>query len=139
MTSKINTAVIVAINGSTIPRIEKSRILEKFEAEEGELLAAQVSDLVREAVAMPVEWSGMTLREGVNHVLGRFHEKHPELSREALYEIGRCVGWNVRQKYCDAKFFNNPGSPGDHSMNFLENDASGPGLAQPRIDVNAKF
>jgi hypothetical protein len=38
----------------------------------------------------------MSLEEGVNDILQRFRCKHPELSDEALHEIGRCVGWNLR-------------------------------------------
>jgi hypothetical protein len=32
----------------------------------------------------------------VNDILQRFHKKHPDLSPEALHQIGRCVGWNLR-------------------------------------------
>lgn len=92
----INAAVVAAIKGSRIPRIDKEKILEIFGTAQGEVLAAKVSELVREAVSMPIEWGNMTLEQGVNDILQRFHERHPELSREALHEIGRCVGWNLR-------------------------------------------
>ncbi|SKS05554.1 Uncharacterised protein [Mycobacteroides abscessus subsp. abscessus] len=52
--------------------------------------------IVREAVAMPIDWGTMTLAEGVNDIMGRFSQKHPELSPQALEEIGRCVGWQLR-------------------------------------------
>ncbi|WP_421845683.1 hypothetical protein [Mycobacterium sp.] len=93
---KIDMAVIVAIKDSAIPGIDREKVLEAFGVEEGEFLAARVSELVREAVAMPIEWGSMTLQEGTNDILRRFQEKHPEISQEALHEIGRCVGWNLR-------------------------------------------
>jgi hypothetical protein len=93
---EVNTAVVAAIKGSKIPRIHKEKVLEMFGTEHGELLAERVSELLREAVAMPIDWGSMTLWEGVNVVMRRFGERHPELSQEALHEIGRCVGWNLR-------------------------------------------
>jgi hypothetical protein len=92
----INAAVVVAIKDSAVPRIDKERLVEIFGTTQGEVLATKVSELVREAVGMPIEWGDMTLEEGVNDILRRFHDKHPELSQEALHQIGRCVGWNLR-------------------------------------------
>jgi hypothetical protein len=92
----INTAVVAAIKDTAVPSIDKGKLSEIFGPAEGELLSAQISELVREAVSMPIEWGKMTLEEGVNDILRRFHDKHPELSQEALHEIGRCVGWNLR-------------------------------------------
>jgi hypothetical protein len=92
----INLAVVAAIRDSAVPHVDNEKISEIFGADQGELLTRRVSDLVHEAVSMPIEWGNMTLEEGVNDILGRFHERHPELSQEALHEIGRCVGWNLR-------------------------------------------
>jgi len=49
--------------------------------------------IVREASSMPIEWGTMSLVEGVNDIMARFSATYPELSREALFQIGRCVGW----------------------------------------------
>ncbi len=92
----INTAVVVAIKDSPVPRIDKEKLIEVFGTTQGEDLAGKISELVREAVAMPIEWGNKTLEEGVNDILRRFHDRHPELSQDALHEIGRCVGWNLR-------------------------------------------
>jgi hypothetical protein len=92
----INAAVVAAIKDTAVPSIDKEKLSEIFGPAEGELLSAQISELVREAVSMPIEWGTMTLEEGVNDILRRFHDRHPELSQEALHEIGRCVGWNLR-------------------------------------------
>ncbi|MGA8545903.1 MAG: hypothetical protein WB785_11680 [Mycobacterium sp.] len=92
----INTAVVIAIKDSAVPRIDKAKVVEKFGTTQGEVLTTKISDLVREAVGMPIEWGDKTLEEGVNDILERFHDRHPELSQEALHEIGRCVGWNLR-------------------------------------------
>ncbi|BBU23894.1 hypothetical protein [Mycobacterium xenopi] len=92
----INTAVVAAIKDSAVPRIDKEKVFAVFGTTQGEVLTAKVSELVREAVSMPIEWGNMSLEEGVNDILRRFREKHPELSDEALHEIGRCVGWNLR-------------------------------------------
>jgi hypothetical protein len=92
----INTAIVTAIKGSVAPGINKGKLIEAFGAAEGEELNKHVADLVRQAVSMPIEWGDKTLEEGVNDILGRFHEQHPDLSPEALHEIGRCVGWNLR-------------------------------------------
>lgn len=93
---EINTAVVAGIKDSAVPRIDKDRILEVFGQDKGEGLFRIVSDLVHEAVRMPIEWGTMSLEEGVNDILVRFHGIHPELSQDALHEIGRCVGWNLR-------------------------------------------
>ncbi|OBB82886.1 hypothetical protein A5760_11625 [Mycobacterium colombiense] len=92
----INAAIVVAIGDTAVPHIDQQKLLEVYGPAQAESLMAQVSDLVHEAVAMPIEWGNKTLAEGVNDILQRFHEKHPELSQEALHEIGRCVGWNLR-------------------------------------------
>lgn len=93
---EINVAVVVAISNTAVPHIDKDRILETFGREKGEVLSRTVSDLVQEAVSMPIEWGTMALEEGVADLLGRFHDMHPELSQDAVHEIGRCVGWNLR-------------------------------------------
>jgi hypothetical protein len=92
----INAAVVASIKDSAVPRIDKGKLIEIFGTTQGEVLAEKVSELVREAVRTPIEWGDMTLEEGVNDILRRFHEKHPQLSEDALHEIGRCVGWNLR-------------------------------------------
>lgn len=92
----LNSAIVIAVKDTAIPAVDKSKLLDVYGSVEGEILSMQVSDLIREAVKMPIEWGNMTLEEGVNDILGRFHELHPELSKEALHEIGRCVGWNLR-------------------------------------------
>ncbi|WP_237051980.1 hypothetical protein [Mycobacterium avium] len=94
--SVINTAIVVAIGDTAVPHIDEQKLLEMYGPAHAESLTTQISELVREAVAMPIEWGNKTLAEGVNDILQRFHEKHPELSQEALHEIGRCVGWNLR-------------------------------------------
>ncbi|WP_082970972.1 hypothetical protein [Mycobacterium sp. E3298] len=95
-TDDLNAAIVVAIADTAVPHVDKQRLTEAYGPEQGERLNAQVSDLVREAASMPIEWGSMTLKEGVDDILRRFHERHPELSPEALHEIGRCVGWNLR-------------------------------------------
>jgi hypothetical protein len=92
----LNAAIVAAIKDTAVPHIDKEKLSELFGADQGEMLGTKVSDLVREAVSTPIEWGNMTLEEGVNDILRRFHDRHPELSQEALHEIGRCVGWNLR-------------------------------------------
>lgn len=92
----INEAVVAAIKDSAVPRIDKEKLIKKYGTEQGEVLAKKISELVREAVGMPIEWGNMNLEEGVNDIMRRFHDKHPEVSTDALHEIGRCVGWNLR-------------------------------------------
>jgi hypothetical protein len=92
----INAAVVIAIKDSAVPHIDKQKIVDAFGPAQADSLTEQISALVQEAVSMPIEWGNMTLEQGVNDILQRFHDKHPELSEEALHEIGRCVGWNLR-------------------------------------------
>jgi hypothetical protein len=92
----LNNAIVAAIKDSAVPRIDKDKVLQMFGPAQGEVLSAKISELVHEAVSMPIEWGNMSLEEGVNDILQRFRCKHPELSDEALHEIGRCVGWNLR-------------------------------------------
>ncbi|MCV7101198.1 hypothetical protein [Mycobacterium palustre] len=92
----LNAAVVLAIKDTAVPHIDMQKLSEVFGAEKAGVLSSRISGLIREAVNMPIEWGNMTLKEGVEDILLRFHEKHPELSPEALHEIGRCVGWNLR-------------------------------------------
>ena len=92
----INRAIIAGIQDSAIPKVDREKILATFGDAEGNALADKVSELVHEAASMPVDWGDMTLRQGVEDILGRFRERHPDLSPEALHEIGRCVGWQLR-------------------------------------------
>lgn len=92
----LNAAIVAAIKDTAVPHIDREKIYEIFGSDQGEVICTRVADLVREAVSTPIEWGSMTLQEGVEDILQRFHDKHPELSAEALHEIGRCVGWNLR-------------------------------------------
>lgn len=92
----MNAAVVAAIKDTAVPGIDRQKLSDMFGATQGELLGARISELIHEAVSMPIEWGNMTLSEGVNDIMQQFHEKHPDLSQEALREIGRCVGWNPR-------------------------------------------
>lgn len=92
----INEAVILSISESAIPRVDRQKLLDRYGESEGSSIADQVIALVREAVAMPIDWGTMTLAEGVSDIISRFSQLHPELSSEALEEIGRCVGWQLR-------------------------------------------
>jgi hypothetical protein len=92
----INAAIIVAIGGTAVPHVDRHKLRKVYGAAQAESLIVRIDELVCEAASMPIEWGGMTLAEGVNDILRRFHEKHQELSEEALHEIGRCVGWNLR-------------------------------------------
>jgi hypothetical protein len=92
----INAAILAAIKDTAVPGVDREKLSATFGEAEGEVLNVQISSLIREAVSMPIQWGNMTLEEGVNDILRRFHERHPDLSPEALHEIGRCVGWNLR-------------------------------------------
>ncbi|AMU28059.1 Hypothetical protein ERS075564_03996 [Mycobacteroides abscessus] len=92
----INEAIVTSIQDSAIPRVDLQKLTDQYGPDEGNQLGEQVVKIVREAVAMPIDWGTMTLAEGVNDIMGRFSQKHPELSPQALEEIGRCVGWQLR-------------------------------------------
>ncbi|MGE2736079.1 hypothetical protein [Mycolicibacterium vaccae] len=92
----INEAVVISIGESAIPQVDRQKLIDHYGAYEGSVAADRIITLVSEAVAMPIEWGTKTLAEGVNDIMNRFHQRHPELSREALEEIGRCVGWQLR-------------------------------------------
>jgi len=93
---RLNEAIVASIGESAIPRVDRQKLIELYGESEGSAVADQVVEIVRKAVAMPIDWGDMTLAEGVNDIMGRFSDLHPELSPEALEEIGRCVGWNLR-------------------------------------------
>ncbi|WP_083212188.1 hypothetical protein [Mycobacterium intracellulare] len=92
----LSAAVVLAIKDCAVPHIDRRKLAQAFGMTQGRLLAARISALVQEAVGLPVDWRDMTLEQGVNAILLRFSDRHPELSQEALHEIGRCVGWNLR-------------------------------------------
>lgn len=92
----ISRAVVISIQDSAIPRVDSSKLIEAYGEEIGSTLSRKVNELVREAASMPIEWGNMSLAEGVRDIMGRFAQHHPGLSADALVEIGRCVGWQLR-------------------------------------------
>ncbi len=94
--STVNSAIVTAIGDSAIPGVDEQRLVDEYGPEEGSQLASLVRDLVQEAVGMPIVWGDKSLKDGVLEILTSFKKLHPELSSEALHEIGRCVGWNWR-------------------------------------------
>lgn len=93
---RISEAIVVSIGDSAIPRVDRQKLIDRYGEADGSAVANRVVQLVREAVAMPIDWGDMALAESVNDIMGRFRQLHPELSAEALEEMGRCVGWNLR-------------------------------------------
>ncbi|MEZ0049229.1 hypothetical protein ABIA30_000219 [Mycobacterium sp. MAA66] len=93
---KIGQAVVLSIQDSAIPRVDSSKLIEAYGEEAGKSLAHSVTALVKEAASMPIEWGDMSLAEGVEDIMKRFAQNHPELPADALTEIGRCVGWQLR-------------------------------------------
>ncbi|WP_406815485.1 hypothetical protein [Mycobacterium sp. M23085] len=92
----INAAIVIALGGTAIPHVDMQKMREVYGPTQADSLVLRVLELVDEAASMPIEWGDMTLAEGVNDILQRLHEKHRDLCEEALREIGRCVGWNLR-------------------------------------------
>jgi hypothetical protein len=92
----VNRAVIIGVADSAVPRVDRARIIEEFGEARGPQMADEVESLVREAASTHVEWGTKTLRQGVEEILEGMHRVHPELSPDALHEIGRCVGWQLR-------------------------------------------
>ncbi len=91
--SVLNEAIVKAISGSAVPGVDRQAVMDGYGPQDGPAIYDEVLTLVREAGAMPIEWGNMTLVEGVNDIMARFSELHPELNRDALFQIGRCVGW----------------------------------------------
>ncbi|WP_134066125.1 hypothetical protein [Mycobacteroides salmoniphilum] len=92
----INQAIVTSIQDSAIPRVDLQKLIDRYGQDDGAKLGDRVIGIVQEAVAMPIDWGAKTLVEGVNDIMGRLSEKHPELSPDALAEIGRCIGWQLR-------------------------------------------
>lgn len=93
---RINRAIVAGIGESAIPRVDRQKLVDRYGESEGSAVAERVEEIVREAVATPLDWGDLTLAQGVADIMGRFSQLHPELSSEALDEISRCVGWNLR-------------------------------------------
>jgi hypothetical protein len=93
---ELSTAIVEAIGHTAVPRVDEEKLLAIYGPEPGGRIAVEVLALVREANAMPIEWSDMTLVQGVNDIMARFDTLHPGLTVDALREIGRCVGWHQR-------------------------------------------
>lgn len=94
--SALSDAVVEATSHTAVPHVDSAKLIATHGDVEGPNLAAAVLQLVQEANAMPIEWGDMTLVQGVNDIMSRYRQIHPELSDDALREIGRCVGWNWR-------------------------------------------
>lgn len=89
----LNEAIVKSISGSAVPGVNRQTILDTYGPQDGPAIVDEVMALVNEAGSMPIEWGNMTLVEGVNDIMARFSALHPELERDALFQIGRCVGW----------------------------------------------
>lgn len=94
--SAISEAVVLSIQDSAIPRVDRSKLIDAYGEQAGDEFSRAVIALVREAASMPIDWGDMSLSEGVTDIMRRFGKNHPELSTDALREIGRCVGWQLR-------------------------------------------
>ncbi|MGH3638627.1 MAG: hypothetical protein ACRDUX_06325 [Mycobacterium sp.] len=94
--SDLNGAIVAAIGQTAAPHVDKARLIALYGEVEGGQITAAVLALVQEANAMQIGWGDLTLVQGVNDTMARFRKLHPDLSVEALREIGRCVGWNWR-------------------------------------------
>ncbi|TDZ76261.1 hypothetical protein [Mycobacteroides salmoniphilum] len=92
----LNQAIVTSIQDSAIPQVHLQKLTEMYGQAEGARLSDRVVGVVQEAVAMPIDWRTKPLAEGINNIMGRFSQKHPELSSAALQEIGRCVGRQLR-------------------------------------------
>ena len=89
----LNEAIVKGISGSAVPGVDRQAIVDAYGPQDGPAINDEVLALVKEAIATPIEWGNMTLVEGVNDIMARFSAIHPELTRDALFQIGRCVGW----------------------------------------------
>ena len=89
----LNEAVVLSISESAVPGVDQEKILNAYGPADGPAIYDEVMKIVREAGSMPIEWGNMSLVEGVNDIMARFSAIHPELTRDALFQIGRCVGW----------------------------------------------
>lgn len=92
----LNQAIVLSIADSAIPKVDRQKLIDNYGPTQGGIIADQVLAIVTEAVAMPIEWANMTLVQGVDDIMTRFSERHPKLSPQALEEIGRCVGWQLK-------------------------------------------
>lgn len=71
---QINEAIIASIGESAIPRVGRQKLIDRYGRGEGSAVADRVVEIVREAVAMPINWGDMTLAEGVSDIMGRFSQ-----------------------------------------------------------------
>lgn len=92
----ISAAIVVSMGDSAIPSVDREKVVATYGETLGERLFGEVGGLVKEAASMPIDWGGMSLAEGIRDIMTRFGACRPELSAEALEEIGRCVGWHFR-------------------------------------------
>lgn len=94
--SVLNEAIVLSISESAVPGVKRDKILNAYGPIDGPEIVEEVMKIVREASSTPIEWGTMSLAEGVNDIMARFSVIHPELTRDALRQIGRCVGWLLR-------------------------------------------
>jgi hypothetical protein len=92
----ISAAIVEAIGDTAMPHVDRDKLLASYGQEQGTMLADEILALVQEASAIPIEWGDKTLVQGLNEVMSQFRQTHPGLTRDALREIGRCVGWSWR-------------------------------------------
>lgn len=92
----LNEAIVESISGAAVPGVNQQKILDKYGPVDGPAVFDEVMKIVREAASMPIEWGTMSLVEGVGDIMARFNAMHPELTCDALSQIGRCVGWQLR-------------------------------------------
>jgi hypothetical protein len=89
----LNEAIVLSITESNVPGVSQDKIVDAYGAVDGPVVFDAVMKVVREAASQQIDWSDKSLVEGVNEIMSRFSALHPELTREALFQIGRCVGW----------------------------------------------
>lgn len=82
--NEINRAIVLSIQSSAVPRVDGEKLFDAYGDDLGERLSSQVSELVKEAASMPIEWGAMSLAEGVRH--------HGAVRRTSSGAVGRGPG-----------------------------------------------
>lgn len=89
----MNEALVMSSGQSAVPDIDRDKLLEAYGSVYGPAVFDDVMTVVKEAASLPIEWRTMSLTDGIDDIMARFSVMHPELTREALFQVGRCVGW----------------------------------------------
>ncbi|MEV4896459.1 hypothetical protein AB0K48_44580 [Nonomuraea sp. NPDC055795] len=94
----ISQALIVYLSGGAgpWPRKDPAALAESLGPDQAAQVLPTLDALADEMLNIPVNWENHTLRSATAQAVAEMRTRHPDLTDEALHELGRYYSYNWR-------------------------------------------